>query len=416
MPTVLDIEQALLLLELEPPFDKRDVQLARRRLAKLWHPDIAPPGQQFEHERHLKAINEAADQLERARRELARRHASSATRSRSAPRPRARRARRRAAAPTRRSSAAAQHDGRPRKHDPFGSRVPDHSVVHRYARCLSYPEWGVGTVTGIYFTGDGDDVQQWARVQFPLGVRTVPGRLAAVRRLLQARPGRRARAALHDRGAARAGRGRLRARRQAPGLRARRRAAQRRGAAADDARVLAGRRPARRRPRRARLGARRGRPPGAAPLRRAHLRGHGRDRAGRGGRRARGARAPQDARRVGAGRAAAAAADRPRGRARGARARAAARAERRGPARPRARPAPRRRRRRRGDGVRAGDAAGLRSRRPRGRATRTRWRAPIASATRSPPAERALDLDATTPRSPTCSSACAPPPRVLPAA
>ena len=65
MPRVLDIEQSLLLLELEPPFDKRDVQLARRRMAKRWHPDIAPAGRQFEHERHLKAINEAADQLER---------------------------------------------------------------------------------------------------------------------------------------------------------------------------------------------------------------------------------------------------------------------------------------------------------------------------------------------------------------
>ena len=63
MPGVLDIEQAVLLLELEPPFDQRDVQLARRRLAKVWHPDLAPPGRQFEHERHLKAINEAADQL-----------------------------------------------------------------------------------------------------------------------------------------------------------------------------------------------------------------------------------------------------------------------------------------------------------------------------------------------------------------
>ena len=64
MPQVLDIEQAVLLLEIEPPFDKRDIQLARRRLAKVWHPDIAPPGRQLEHERHLKAINEAADQLE----------------------------------------------------------------------------------------------------------------------------------------------------------------------------------------------------------------------------------------------------------------------------------------------------------------------------------------------------------------
>ena len=65
MPNVLDLEQALLLLEIAPPFDKRQVQLARRRMAKVWHPDIAPPGKQFEHERHLKAINQAADQLER---------------------------------------------------------------------------------------------------------------------------------------------------------------------------------------------------------------------------------------------------------------------------------------------------------------------------------------------------------------
>ena len=52
--------------------------------------------------------------------------------------------------------------------------MPDHSVVHRYARCVAYPEWGVGSVTGIYFTGGGDDVQQWARVRFNIGVRTVP--------------------------------------------------------------------------------------------------------------------------------------------------------------------------------------------------------------------------------------------------
>jgi tetratricopeptide (TPR) repeat protein len=32
----------------------------------------------------------------------------------------------------------------------------------------------VGTVSGIYFTGDGDDVQQWARVKFQIGVRTIP--------------------------------------------------------------------------------------------------------------------------------------------------------------------------------------------------------------------------------------------------
>ena len=63
MARILDVEQAMLLLELEAPFDQRTVQLARRRMAKRWHPDIAPLGRQHEHQRHLQAINEAADQL-----------------------------------------------------------------------------------------------------------------------------------------------------------------------------------------------------------------------------------------------------------------------------------------------------------------------------------------------------------------
>ena len=172
MPAVLDIEQALLLLELEPPFDQRDVQLARRRLAKVWHPDLAPPGRQYEHERHLKAINDAADQLislaEGSRGGRVSRNAVkvSAAATRKA---RAEEGRRAYEAEQRAREQAADRA----KHDPFGSRVPDHSVVHRYARCLSYPEWGVGSVTGIYFTGGGDDVQQWARVKFAPGVRTV---------------------------------------------------------------------------------------------------------------------------------------------------------------------------------------------------------------------------------------------------
>src|SRR6202046_1692554 len=174
MPSsVLDIEQHLLLLELEAPFNKRDVQLARRRMAKRWHPDVAPQGRQFEHERHLKAINEAADQLERlaegftggrVSRTAVRASAAAARREREE-------AGRRAYEAEQRAKQNAQERA---KHDPFGSRVPDHSVVHRYARCLSYPEWGVGTVTGIYFSGDGDDVQQWARTSFAVGVRTVP--------------------------------------------------------------------------------------------------------------------------------------------------------------------------------------------------------------------------------------------------
>jgi tetratricopeptide (TPR) repeat protein len=179
MPAVLDIEQALLLLELEAPFEKRDVQLARRRMAKLWHPDIAPPGKQFEHERHLQAINQAADQLEnlaegsrggRVTRNAVKVSAAAARKAR------AEEGRRAYEAEQRRREAEEDRQ----RHDPFGARVPDHSVVHRYARCLSYPEWGVGSVTGIYFTGDSlaaegqDEVQQWARIKFQVGVRTVP--------------------------------------------------------------------------------------------------------------------------------------------------------------------------------------------------------------------------------------------------
>jgi tetratricopeptide (TPR) repeat protein len=170
---VLDIEQAVLLLEIDPPFDKRDIQLARRRMAKRWHPDIAPTGRQHEHERHLKAVNEAADQLERLAEDSRGGRVTANAVKVGAAAARKRRAEEgaRAYAEDERRRAASEEQA---KHDPFASRVPDHSVVHRYARCLSYPEWGVGSVQGIYFTGGGDDVQQWARVRFQVGIRTVP--------------------------------------------------------------------------------------------------------------------------------------------------------------------------------------------------------------------------------------------------
>jgi len=173
MPQIYDVEQALLLLELEAPFDQRTVQLARRKLAKQWHPDLAPPGRQVEHQRHLQAINEAADQLEslaeasrggRVSSNAVRASAAAARQARADEGARAYEAEQRARA------AAADREA----NDPFGTRMPDHSVVHRYARCLAYPEWGVGSVTGIYFSGAGETEQQWARVSFQVGVRTVP--------------------------------------------------------------------------------------------------------------------------------------------------------------------------------------------------------------------------------------------------
>src|ERR1700716_1452377 len=173
MPRILDVEQALLLLELEPPFDQRTVQLARRKMAKRWHPDIAPAGRQHEHQRHLQAINEAADQLAQlAETSRGGRVTANAVKVSAAATRKAREeAGRRAYEEEQRARAAAEDRA---KHAPFGSRVPDHSVVHRYARCLSYPEWGVGTVSGIYFSGDEENVQQWARMAFAVGVRTVP--------------------------------------------------------------------------------------------------------------------------------------------------------------------------------------------------------------------------------------------------
>jgi tetratricopeptide (TPR) repeat protein len=173
MARILDLEQALLLLELEAPFDKRQVQLARRRMAKRWHPDIAPPGRQHEHQRHLQAINEAADDLERlAETSRGGRVSRSAVKvsAAAARREREEQGRRAYEAEQRAREAATDRA----KYDPFASRVPDHSVVHRYARCIAYPEWGVGTVSGIYFSGEDDDVQQWARMSFHIGVRTVP--------------------------------------------------------------------------------------------------------------------------------------------------------------------------------------------------------------------------------------------------
>ena len=165
--------------------------------------------------------------------------------------------------------------------------MPDHSVVHRYARCLSYPEWGVGSVTGIYFTGDGDDVRQWARVLFSQGIRTVPaGSLSfvdfstpdpaadRVERFMTA-----AQHALAEGDYALAAQRLIYARdadpTNVPVLRmmtlAFWQADNLDGGGA----------------RGARLGARRRRAAGGAPLRRAHLRGHGRDRPRRRGRRAR---------------------------------------------------------------------------------------------------------------------------------
>lgn len=170
---ILDIEQLSMLLELEAPFSVEDVRQARKSMAKRWHPDIAPSGKRQAHEDHLKVLNQAADQLESLLENMPRGSISA-----SVVRASAEAARKRRAEEGRRAYEAQQAERRRHadreKHDPFHSQLPDHSVVYRYARCNAYPEWGVGSILGIYFTGEGDAMQQWARVTFEVGVRTVP--------------------------------------------------------------------------------------------------------------------------------------------------------------------------------------------------------------------------------------------------
>src|SRR3954469_6679557 len=60
----MTIDQAMELLELEPPASLRAIQLARRKLAMRWHPDRAAPDQRIVHERQMKSVNSAADLLE----------------------------------------------------------------------------------------------------------------------------------------------------------------------------------------------------------------------------------------------------------------------------------------------------------------------------------------------------------------
>ena len=392
MANVLDLEQSLLLLELEPPFGKREVQLARRRQAKVWHPDIAPPGKQVEHERHLKAINEAADQLESLAEQSRGGHGVEERgprvgdgRARGARRGRPPRLRGRAARPRARGRQAEARPVRRARARPL-----------RRAQVRALPVLsGVGRRDGRRHL-----LHRRGRRRPAVGADAVPGRrahrarrLAAVRRLHEGRPGRRARRALHDRRAARAGRGRLRDRRQAADLRARRRPAEHRRAAPADHRLLAGRATSRRPARSVRDWARadRERP---APHRYAariyedmgalDLAAEAADRATPSARRRR--------RRVGAHRPPAPAAHAARGRARRARARAPPRPERRRPARPRARLPPRGRRRRRGLGHDAGDPDRTPTPSTRGPATPSRWPAPSGSPRASRPPSDALAL------------------------
>jgi tetratricopeptide (TPR) repeat protein len=159
----MTIDQAVELLELEPPASLRDIQLARRKLAKRWHPDRAAPDQRIVHERQMKSVNSAADLLEM-------RVEADGPITKMDVRVAADAARRARAEAGRRAYEAAQAQGGASA----SSAQPERSIVYRYVRSVTYPEWGVGSVTDISFTGEGDEIQRWARVEFSSGKYTLP--------------------------------------------------------------------------------------------------------------------------------------------------------------------------------------------------------------------------------------------------
>jgi tetratricopeptide (TPR) repeat protein len=161
----MTIDQAMELLELEPPADLRAIQLARRNLAKRWHPDRAAPDQRIVHERQMKSVNSAADLLQL-------RVEADGPITRMDVRVAADAARRARAEAGRRAYEAAQAQAQGGA-EAAGAQ-PERSIVYRYVRSVTYPEWGVGSITDISFTGDGDDIQRWARVEFSSGKFTLP--------------------------------------------------------------------------------------------------------------------------------------------------------------------------------------------------------------------------------------------------
>jgi hypothetical protein len=162
------IDQAVELLELTPPCDLRDIQLARRRMAKRWHPDRASPDQRVVHERQMKVVNSAADLLQMRAEADGPITALHVRVSADAERRRQAEAGRRAYEESQRR--ASEDDGTRRA----TSSAPERSIVYRYVRSVTYPEWGVGSVVDVRFSGEGEDLQRWARVEFVTGTYTLP--------------------------------------------------------------------------------------------------------------------------------------------------------------------------------------------------------------------------------------------------
>ena len=185
---VLDIEQALLLLELDPPFDQRAVQLARRRLAKRWHPDLAPAGQAGRarappqghqpRRRPARAPGRGLARRAACRRNAVKVSAAAAREAREEEGRRAYEAEQRARARGRRPQAQTTRSA-------TACPTTRSCTATRAACPIPSGAWAASPASTSPATATTS--QQWARVKFQVGVRTVPGRLAPVRRLLHAR-------------------------------------------------------------------------------------------------------------------------------------------------------------------------------------------------------------------------------------
>ena len=327
------------------------VQLARRRMAKRWHPDIAPPGPPARapapppgDQRGGRPARSSSPRPRAA-------GGSAATPSRSRPPPRARRARRPAAAPTRRSSARAPPPPTARSTIRSARASPTtRSSTATRAACPT-PSGASARSAGSTSPATATTCSSGRASRSAVGVRTIPAGSLQFVDFSKPDPAadrveRFMTAAQHALAEGNPG-----ARRPAARLRARRRADEPGRAAAADRRVLAGGQPARRRRAPCATG-RASRPTARRPSasRRGSTRTWARSTSRPRPPSARPNRAPARCVRLGAARAPAPAADGPDRRDHRARARAADGADRRGPARPRARLPPRRRRRRRGLG------------------------------------------------------------------
>jgi tetratricopeptide (TPR) repeat protein len=147
------------ILELAPPFDRRDVERARRRLARRWHPDqVKTTARKVDYEIQMKAVNAAADALIAAVLQApdGQIHPGQVWPGHGTP-----------------TSSSRSEDGSGAPTPPVHVDAEAPSI--RYARSRSYPEWGVGAVIAIRITDFAFGKVEWARVEFEIGARSLPG-------------------------------------------------------------------------------------------------------------------------------------------------------------------------------------------------------------------------------------------------